>query len=124
MHAPVGQHYVLSQKLIPTGEKKPSDLAHPQPLLGHQLDDVFEAPKAGDEFWVESNGQRITVRFGPKFPVAVVYAPQNRNVVCFEPMTAVTNAFNLDHAGVYKGLPSIAPGATWTESFWVRPSGF
>jgi len=39
-------------------------------------------------------------------------------------MTAITNAFNLAHAGLYKDLQSIASGATWTESFWIRPSGF
>ena len=26
--------------------------------------------------------------------------------------------------GAYKALQTIAPGAKWVESFWVRPSGF
>lgn len=46
------------------------------------------------------------------------------NFVCFEPMVGITNAINLAHKGVYRDLQSIAPGATWQESFWVRPSGF
>jgi galactose mutarotase-like enzyme len=46
------------------------------------------------------------------------------NFVCFEPMVAITNALNLAHKGVYRELQSIPPGATWQESFWVRPSGF
>jgi aldose 1-epimerase len=46
------------------------------------------------------------------------------NFVCFEPMAGITNALNLAHKGVYRELQSIAPGATWQESFWVRPSGF
>jgi aldose 1-epimerase len=39
-------------------------------------------------------------------------------------MTALTNAFNLAHAGVYKDLPSIPPGGVWEESYWIEPSGF
>jgi aldose 1-epimerase len=39
-------------------------------------------------------------------------------------MTAITNAFNLAHSGVYQELQSVAPGAKWQESFWIRPSGF
>lgn len=46
------------------------------------------------------------------------------NFVCFEPMVAVTNALNLAHRGAYRELQSIAPGASWQESFWVRASGF
>jgi len=64
------------------------------------------------------------VRFGPNFPIAVIYAPKGRNVVCFEPMTGITNGFNLAHDGKFKGLQTIAPGAIWRESFWIRPSGF
>jgi aldose 1-epimerase len=124
VHLPVRGHYVVSSKVIPTGETKPMDLPDPAPLLGRQLDDVFGGVNSADEFWVESGGQRISVRFGPKFPIAVIYAPQTRNVICFEPMAGITNAFNLAHAGVYKGLQSIAPGEKWVESFWVRPSGF
>jgi aldose 1-epimerase len=67
----------------------------------------------------------------------VVYAPKpsassqnpnasaaNRNFICFEPMAAVTNAMNMAHKGSYKELQSIPPGGVWTETFWVRPSGF
>ena len=124
VHLPVRDHYTLSSAFIPTGETKPVDLPDATPLSGRQLDDVYGGLKAEDEFWVEAKGRKISVRFGPKFPVAVVYAPQGRNVVCFEPMTAITNAFNLAHSGAYQALQSIAPGATWTESFWVHPTGF
>jgi len=123
VHLPVREHYTLSSKSVPTGKKKPMDLPDPLSLGGHHLDDVFGGVNPNDEFWVESGGQRISVRFGPNFPIAVVYAPADRNVICFEPMTAPTNAFNLAHDGLYQGMQSIAPGATWTESFWIRPSG-
>ena len=44
--------------------------------------------------------------------------------ICVEPMVAISNALNLAHKGVYRELQSIAPGASWRESFWVKPSGF
>jgi aldose 1-epimerase len=46
------------------------------------------------------------------------------NFICFEPMAGITDAINLAHKGIYKELQSVAPGATWRESFWVKPSGF
>lgn len=121
---PVREHYVLSAKLIPTGETKPVTLPDVIPLSGHQLDDVFGGVDANGEFSLEAKGRRISVRFGPKFPVAIVYAPESNNVVCFEPMTGITNGFNLAHQGLFKNLQSIPPGGTWTESFWIRPTGF
>jgi aldose 1-epimerase len=50
--------------------------------------------------------------------------PQDRNFIAIEPMAGITDAINLAHKGVYKDLQFIAPGQTWQESFWVRPSGF
>jgi aldose 1-epimerase len=59
----------------------------------------------------------------------VVWAPrppagQERNFICFEPMVGPTNAINMAHKGTFKELQTIAPGATWKESFWIKPSGF
>ena len=98
------------------------DLPDPTPLAGRELDDVFGGVDSNAEFSLEGNGRKVSVRFGPKFPIAIVYAPQTRNVVCFEPMTGLTDGFNLAHEGVFKNLQSIPPGGTWTESFWIRPA--
>jgi aldose 1-epimerase len=51
-------------------------------------------------------------------------APQDRNFIAVEPMVGVTDAINLAHKGLYRDLQFVAPGQTWQESFWVRPSGF
>jgi aldose 1-epimerase len=124
VHLPVREHYVLSPKTLPTGETKPMDLPDPTPLAGRQLDDVFGGVDHNGEFSLEGNGHKVSVRFGPKFPIAIVYAPNTRDVVCFEPMTGITDGFNLAHQGIFKNLQSVAAGGTWTESFWIRPSGF
>lgn len=120
---PARQSVILSEKLIPTGEMKPNELAQPFPLAGNALDSVFTG-LTGEAFAAQGRSQRISVRFGPKFPVAIVYAPPTESFFCVEPMTALTNAFNLDHAGIPAGLQHIEPGETWRESFWIHPEGF
>lgn len=125
---PVRERYTLNEALIPTGETKPNPYTNPQSLKDIQLDDVFGGLQAGangrTEFSVQGKQQKISVIFGPKYPVAVVYAPKGRNFVCFEPMTGPTNAFNLAHSGLYKGLQTIPAGGRWHESYWIAPSGF
>ena len=116
-------HLLLDEMLIPTGERRPLEFADPYPLTGAVLDDVFAQPGARPRrpraFLGGRRRRRITVTYGPKYTVAVVYAPAGKDFICFEPMSAITNAFNLAHAGIYKELQSVPPGETWRESFWV-----
>lgn len=125
---PVREQFVLSSELLPTGETKPVSHPNPLTLAGVALDDVFgglaPGPDGRTEFSVEGAKQKISVLYGPKYPVAVVYAPPGRDFLCFEPMTAPTNALNLHHAGKYNALQSIPPGGRWKESFWIQTSGF
>ncbi|HUQ95666.1 MAG TPA: aldose 1-epimerase [Bryobacteraceae bacterium] len=120
IRVPVREHVMLNEKLTPTGERKPFSLAQPIVLRGRQMDDVFAAVDPTQEFSVEGPGHKISLRFGEKFPVAVVYAPQGRDFICFEPMSGITNAYNLSYAGKYPDLQKIAPGGQWRESFWIR----
>jgi aldose 1-epimerase len=46
------------------------------------------------------------------------------NFICFEPMAAISDGMNLAQKQLYKDLQYIAPGGTWQESFWIKPSGF
>jgi aldose 1-epimerase len=128
VHLAAREQVVLSNLLIPTGERRPVTLPDPVSLESTQLDDVFtnlvRDASGRAEFWVQGASQKVAVIYGPKYAVAVVYAPKGRGFICFEPMAAITNALNLAHAGVYKELQSIPPGGSWRESFWIRPSGF
>jgi aldose 1-epimerase len=131
------KHYLLTPQKLPTGETEPIETfaADPKaiPVKDHNLDDVFgdlvRDAQGRATFAVQGKTQRVEVIFGPKYPVAVVWAPkpppgQERNFICFEPMVGITNAVNMAHKGTYKELQTIAPGATWRESWWVKPSGF
>ena len=128
VHVAARERLTLSPLLIPTGEKTAVSFPDPLPLAGTQLDDVFSGLVRGadgrSEFWVQGKNEKISVVYGPKYTVAVIYAPQGRDFICFEPMSAVTNAFNLAHKGVYKELQSVPAGGSWRESFWIRASGF
>jgi aldose 1-epimerase len=50
----------------------------------------------------------------------VLYAPPGKPFLCFEPMTAITNAFNLAQEGKYDELQEVGPGESWEERFWIR----
>jgi aldose 1-epimerase len=124
VHLAARDHMVLNQQLIPTGQSKPLEFEDPHSLSSTQLDDVFgnlvRDPDGKARFWVEGGRERITVTYGPRYTTAVVYAPRGQEFICFEPMSAITNGFNLAHEGVYKDLQSVAPGETWRESFWLH----
>jgi aldose 1-epimerase len=123
VHLAARESVLLSDLLVPTGERKPVEFENPYPLAGNVLDNVFTGLTGGD--WVlEGKKQKIAVKFGPKYPVAVVYAPKSGSFVCFEPMASQTNAFNMTQAGKDAGLQTIAPGGSWSESFFVTPTGF
>ena len=46
------------------------------------------------------------------------------NFIAFEPMASLSNGLNLAQRGLYKDQQYVQPGATWSASFWVKPSGF
>jgi aldose 1-epimerase len=127
---PAKQRVTLNDKLTPTGEFTANPYGDPHVLAGTQLDDVFTSlsrDAAGrSEFSVQGKQQKVSVLYGPKYPVAVVYAPlgPNRDFICFEPMTGITNAMNLAQQGKYKDLQTIPGGGVWKESYWIKPSGF
>ncbi|WP_162179916.1 aldose 1-epimerase [Bryobacter aggregatus] len=110
---------VLSPKLIPTGERKPNPYAAGMKLAGVVLDDVFGGLEERATFRVKGKTQTIDVVYGKDYTIGVVYAPAGQGFICFEPMTAPTNAFNTPGAA-----KTIAPGMTWRESYWIQTSGF
>lgn len=127
VHLPVKSTVLLSSSLTPTGEKQAASFPAAVSLSGIALDDVYTDltpdQQGQTEFWVQGKQQKVSVVYGPKYPVAVVYAPPGRSFICFEPMTGVTNVFNLAQQGKFP-LQSVAAGGSWRESFRIRPSGF
>jgi aldose 1-epimerase len=103
------------------------------PLRGQTLDDGFTGLERDAEglahFRIESGGKTIETLFGPKYPVATIYLPapgpdDPREFICVEPLTAIISGLNLARSGKYSELQTLAAGCKWTESFWIRASGF
>jgi aldose 1-epimerase len=125
---PARQKVVLNDRLLPAGEWVKSPYTGPQPLRTVKLDDILTDLERGLDgrsvCWVQGKREKISVSFGPGFPVAVAFTPPDKEAVCLEPMTAIGNAFNAAQKGWYKGLQSIPPGGTWKENFRIIPEGF
>ena len=69
----------------------------------------------GEPFAVAGGGRRIEVAFDEGYPVAQVFAPPGKELICFEPMTAPTNALVTGD-----GLRAVAPGERAAAQFAVR----
>jgi aldose 1-epimerase len=110
--APVGERLVLDDHSIPTGEREPAgDLDGP--LGARTFDDAFTAGEG--VFAVAGGGRRIEIVFERGYPYTQIFAPDNLDAVCFEPMTAPADA--LRHAP-----DAVAPGASFTAAFSVAVS--
>ena len=82
------------------------------------VDDVFTGLALQDGWFVAelrdpSSGQQITVRSDGAFREHVVFAPPYADVVCLEPYTCTTDAFNLAARGLDAGLVVLEPGQIW-----------
>jgi galactose mutarotase-like enzyme len=112
---PVHDHLVLDDRSLPTGEVERVD--YPQPLtLGERgFDDGYAGVPDGATFAVAGGSRRIEVEFVRGYPYAQVFAPPAEDVVCFEPMTAPTNALASG-----QGLRTVDPGGSFEAVFTVR----
>ncbi len=111
---PVGRHLALDDRQLPTGASSPVRLA-PAALGARAFDDAFTDLDTPARFTVSGGGRTIAVTFLEGFPFTQVFAPPGRAFVCFEPMTAPTNA--LVSGG--DALPLVHPGATFRAAFAV-----
>jgi aldose 1-epimerase len=120
-------HWKLAPNKVPTGETEPIERVFSNPrgavLRDYDLDDVFSDLERDDKgratLSVAGKSQRVTVQFGRNYRSAVVWAPKGRPFICFEPMAGITDAINLAQRGLYRELQTVAPGATWRETFWI-----
>jgi galactose mutarotase-like enzyme len=110
---PAMRHLELDERSIPTGASRRMP-AQAAALGARTFDDGYVDVPAGAEFVLAGGGRRITVRFDEGYPVAQVFAPAIADVVCFEPMTAPTNALRSGDR-----LPLVAPGERYCATFSI-----
>jgi aldose 1-epimerase len=88
---PVRRQWLLDGRGIPTGETRA--VAIPPGALGDRsFDALFDDLARPARFVVAGGGRRVTVEFVEGYDYAQIYAPASDAVICFEPMTAPTNA--------------------------------
>lgn len=110
---PVRRRAILDAGCLPTGDEEPVRIER-GPLGDRVLDDLFTELDPDPVFVLAGGGRRIEVSYGTAYPIAVVYAPADDDVVCFEPMTAPTNPFE----GTRPVL-RLAPGAEHAATFRI-----
>lgn len=110
------ERLVLDDHMIPTGATQPL-----QPraftLDGESWDDGLAGLTAPPEFSVSAGARTLTVTFDEGFEYAQVFAPAGQDFICFEPMTAPTNALA---SGV--GLRLVEPGDEHRTAFSIAVS--
>lgn len=114
---PVRTRALLDERGIPTGAGEPAAIA-PGPLDERAYDDLFTELESPPVFALEGGGRRLEVELGEGYPVAQVYAPAGDEFICFEPMTAPTNALVSGD-----GLRTAAPGERFRAKFRIRVLG-
>jgi galactose mutarotase-like enzyme len=107
---------VLDDRSIPTGERAAIDRESFH-LDGTSLDDAFDAPADGAAFEATAGGATLTVTFLAGYSYAQVFAPAGQEFICFEPMTAPTNALNSGD-----GLTVVEPGRSYRAAFRIALS--
>ena len=107
------QRLVLDEQMIPTGATEP--LAHESFVLQDaSWDDGLAGLREPPAFSVSAGGPTVTLTFDEGFDYAQVYAPPGQDFICFEPMTAPTNALISGD-----GLRLVEPGAEHRTAFSV-----
>jgi galactose mutarotase-like enzyme len=110
---PVTRRLLLDDHMIPTGTSEPIDRPRFQ-LADSGWDDAFGGIVRPAVFAVSAGGRRIELEFLEGYPYAQVFSPPGESFVCFEPMTAPTNALvsRVD-------LPLVAPEGEFRAAFQI-----
>jgi galactose mutarotase-like enzyme len=111
---PARRLLITDERGIPTGATAPA-APFDGPLDGRTYDDGFDDLPPRPSFVLQGGGRRVSVAFLSGFPVAQVFAPPGEDVICFEPMTAPTNALVTG-----RDLPLVAPGESYAAAFEIR----
>jgi aldose 1-epimerase len=107
------ERLLLNDRLIPTGATEP--LAETSFRLDDQSwDDGLSGLLTPPAFAVTAGPATLTLTFDEGFDYAQVYAPLGEDFICFEPMTAPTNALV---SGT--GLKRVAPGGEHRTAFSI-----
>jgi aldose 1-epimerase len=109
------ERLALDERMIPTGAREPFTETEFE-LAGSSWDDgfVLAQPQPARFEVSDASGRGIAVEFLEGYPFAQVFAPPAHDYICFEPMTAPTNALRSGD-----GLTIAAPAEEYRAAFSV-----
>jgi galactose mutarotase-like enzyme len=110
---PPADHLLLDDKMIPTGATEPAPQGEIE-LGDSSWDDAYKPHDKAPRYAVTDGRRTVEVSFDEGYAYSQIYAPPGKDFICFEPMTAPTNALRSGDA-----LPVIEPGETYSASFTV-----
>jgi aldose 1-epimerase len=113
IETPPLRHLTLDERGLPTGQTAPQP-AKAEPLGDNAFDDAYDQVNDGAVFAVSGGGRRLEVHFEQGYPATQIFAPVAEDVVCFEPMTAPTDALRRG------GYRCARPGAPAVAVFSIR----
>ena len=118
LHLPPAEHLALDGDLIPTGARTAApegELA----LADSSWDDGFAVRSLPARYAAEAADRGIALELVSGYPFSQIYALPGKDFICFEPMTAPTNALRSGD-----GLTVLAPGHEYRGefriAFWAR----
>lgn len=114
LHAPVRRRAVLDDRGLPTGASDACAIPD-GPIGARTFDDLFPELDAPARFTISGGDRRVTVAFDSGYPCAQIFAPPGEQVICFEPMTAPTNALVSGD-----GLRLVPPGDEFSAAFSIE----
>lgn len=126
IEAPATEEWV-QENCLPTGEKRPIQQSHDlregawldQLTADHVLSGLPEEIEQYECLVMDEQGGLVVSQdYDSLFSELVVFTPPNRNCVCLEPYTCVTNAINMTRKDVETGLRVLPPESeikTWIE---------
>ncbi len=102
------RHLSLDGQGLPTGQTAPQP-ENREPLGDTAFDDAYDQVDEGAVFAVSGGGRRLEVHFEQGYPAAQIFAPVAEDLVCFEPMTAPTDALRRGgYQSARPGQPAVA----------------
>ena len=114
VEVPLTERLVLDQRMIPTGAGEEVEAFNG--TLGETVfDGGYAGARDGTTFALSGGGRRVELELVEGYSYAQVYAPSSEDAVCFEPMTAPTDALR---SGT--GLELARPGESRSATFAIR----
>ena len=108
IETPPLRHLALDDRGLPTGESQPQPALR-EALEDKSFDDAYDQVPDGAVFAVSGGGRRLEVHFEQGYSATQIFAPAAEDLVCFEPMTAPTDALRRGgYRCAHPGDPAVA----------------